>query len=110
MDRLTRALTEEVSPTLIEYGVQELFKGKSIKSAARSVAKKFDGQTNLFLGQVSLTAGDMEEALWTRLVAEATKAIGRVKPGFEDMALQGTLDFFKQPDALPELKQRMGRS
>lgn len=93
--------------TVVEYGVQEMFKGKSPAAAAKATAKKLSGSENLFLGPgVSLIdPKKLEEALWGRMTDMVIRNLERVKEGKEDFALLMALDHFKQKEALaPKLK------
>ena len=98
-------------PTVVEYAVQDMFKGKSLKTAARSTAKKFNGSTNMFIGsmdQISIDPDSLEDALWERLVGYTTASIPKIKPGKEHFALDGTIQFYRQkPTMRAELKKRV---
>lgn len=97
--------------TVVEYAVQSMMKGKSLASAARSTAKKFDGHQNLFIGagdDISIDPKVLEEALWGRLVDFATAAVPKLKQGKEHYALLSTLSHFQQPSKMrAELKGRI---
>jgi hypothetical protein len=85
-------------PTVVEYAVQDLFKGKSIAAAARATAKKLSGFENMFLGPgVTLVdAKELEAALWTRLVEYVVSRMKHIRIGYEHFALDGTLKHFHQ--------------
>jgi hypothetical protein len=88
--------------TVVEYAVQSMFKGKSLRAAARSTAKKFDGQQNMFIGsfdQISIDADVLEDALWDRIVGFATASMPKLKAGKEQYALYGALQHFRQCDS-----------
>jgi hypothetical protein len=99
-------------PNTIEYGVQEMIKGKSPKVAAKNTVKKLAGSANMFLGSptepVQIDADVLETALWDRLAEFTIKALGSIKPGKEHYALDNTIQHFRQsPKARTELKTRM---
>ena len=89
-------------PTVVEYAVQELMKGKSPKVAAARTAKKLSGSENMFLGPgVSVIDPKiLEEALWERLVEFA---VNLAKSQDVEWAVASTLQHFEQePLAWPE--------
>lgn len=86
------------SSTVVEYAVQDLFKGKSPSAAAKHTAKKLSGYENMFLGP-GITVIDpkaLEAALWDRMANFAVTGIAKYKEGKEHWALDGTLQFFHQ--------------
>lgn len=97
--------------TVVEYAVQSMMKGRSLTSAARSTAKKFNGTQNLFIGSmddISIDGAELEDALWGRLVDFATAAVPKLRAGKEHFALLGTLQHFnQQPKLRAELKKRI---
>lgn len=101
--------------TVVEYAVQEMFKKKSYKTAAKNTAAKLSGHANLFLGVhppnvVHIDVATLEDALLDRMAISAKESSSRMKPGMEDIAVLGTLDHFRQPEKLrPELERRMKR-
>lgn len=87
--------------TVVEYAVQSMFKGKSLRAAARATAKKFHGQQNMFIGsfdQISIDPDVLEDALWDRLVGFTTASMPKLKAGKEQYALYGALQHFNQCD------------
>lgn len=100
-------------PNVVEYAVQYLFKGKSIKIAAKLTADKLSGFSNMFFGP-GITLIDpkkLEDAVWGRLVDKVVKGVkaGTFREGMEHYALDGTLQQFGQkgPVARKELKKRV---
>ena len=97
--------------TVVEYAVQSMMKGKSLRAAASSTAKKFNGTQNMFIGSmddISIDAKELEAALWGRLVGFATASIPKMKPGKEHFVLLGTLQHFRQKPAMrAELKEKI---
>ena len=93
---------------VVEYAVRSMFKGKSVKSAAVFTAKKLSGVENFFLGP-GITIVDpvkLEAAIWQRMVEYVLKALPKIRPGKEHYALEGTVQFYKQPPrARIKLKQ-----
>jgi hypothetical protein len=73
-------------PTVVEYAVRDLFKGKSPAAAARFTAKKLSGSENLFLGSgvVDIDPKVLEDNLWERMAASAVSAIPHLKPGLAE--------------------------
>ena len=98
------------NPTVVEYAVQSMFKGKSLKAAAKSTAQKFDGYENMFFGPgiSRIDASKLEDALWGRLVDATLLSQSHFKPGMEHFALEATLQHFRQkPTMLKELEKRV---
>ena len=96
------------SPTVVEYAVQDLFKGRTPKAAANATAKKLSGHENFFLGP-GVTVIDpkkLEAALWDRMAEYASKSAVKFKPEKNHYALGGTLSFYKQP-VKPEVRSRL---
>lgn len=112
---LSSTQTEDRSthPTVIEYAVQTLFKGKSPEVAAKDTAKKLSGSENMFFGPgVSLIdPKKLAEALWGRLVSFTIQGMKKIKPGMEHFALDGTVQHFRQaPRIRTELKNRVTKA
>ena len=111
--RFATAQQEEdksTNPTVVEYAVQYLFKGKSPATAAKETAKKLSGSENLFLGPgiTSIDPKKLEAAIWDRLVEFTITNLKRNKAGFEHYALNGTiLNFRQKPQIRAELKKRV---
>lgn len=86
-------------PTVVEYAVQSIFKGKSPTAAARHTASRLAGGTNLFIGggheKVSIDPKKLEAAIWDRVVEHAVASAKRVKPGMEHMGVGGSADHFR---------------
>lgn len=107
---MSEGIDRSTHPTIVEYGVQEMFKNKSVKAAARSTAKKHSGYENMFFGPgvTLIDPAVLEDALWDRLADFTIKRIPNMKQGKEHYALEGTLQHFKQKQsALPVLKARV---
>jgi hypothetical protein len=113
---IAEALSQQDRSThsnVVEYAVQYLFKNKTPKAAAAATAKKLSGGSNMFLGVhppdvVTIDAGQLEEALWDRIVDFAIKGIARIKADKAHYALDGALQHFHQkPTLRPELKRRV---
>lgn len=99
-------------PTVVEYAVQEMFKRKSIKTAAASTAAKLNGHSNMFIDPsgalVEIDTRSLESALWDRLAESAIRSLKSYKAGKEDWAVDGTLQYFKQsPKLKAQLKARI---
>lgn len=98
-------------PTVIEYGVQEMFKRKSPRAAARATAKKLSGSENMFLGSgvVSIDAERLEQNLWRRLVDQTAKAKQRFRPEVTLLwVAESTAQHFNQkPAVAQEIVRRM---
>jgi hypothetical protein len=100
-------------PTVVEYAVQDLFKGKSLKAAANHTAKKLSGHENMFLGP-GVTVVDpkkLEAALWDRMAERAAKGVAKYAEDKNHFVLGGTLQFymqtpFGQPDK-PAMRKRL---
>ena len=99
--------------TVVEYAVQNLFKGKTPKASAAATAKKLSGGPNMFLGVhppdvVKIDARKLEEAVWDRIVDFALKGVTSFKPDKAHWALDGAITHFRQkPGQRPELKRRV---
>ncbi len=89
-------------PTVVEYAIRELFKGKSPAAAARFTEKKLSGARNVFLGPgvSTVSAPALEAAIWDELRDIVINGLPNVKPGFEHFVLYGTLERFKQKESL----------
>lgn len=97
-------------PTVVEYAVRSLFKGKSVKSAANYTVKKLSGQDNLFLGdEVYIDPKRLVDALWERLVEFSLHDRDLSKP-IHTFTIDATLDYFNQKITTrtrAELKKRI---
>jgi hypothetical protein len=86
-------------PTVVEYAVREMLKGKKGPVAsARFTAKNLNGYDNMFIdttGPVSIDPKKLEAEIWGRLIDQVKKNIDSFKPGKQDMALGAAADFFK---------------
>jgi hypothetical protein len=92
-------------PTVVEYGVREMFKHKSPRAAARSTAKKLSGSENLFLGPgvVAIDADRLEQNLWRRLVENTVEMRGRFRPDVSLLFVaESTASHFNQKPAVAE--------
>jgi hypothetical protein len=95
-------------PTVVEYAVRSMMKGKSPSAAAKFTAKKLGGFENLFIGSgvVEIDPAKLEDALWDRLAEFTITAIPKVKAGFEHYAIDGAIAHFNQnPKVRKELKR-----
>lgn len=98
------------NPTVVEYGVREMMKGKNPTAAAKTTATKLSGSENLLLGSgvVYVDPKKLEEALWLRLVIFTIDGMERIKKGMEHFALDGTIQNFQQkPKIRAMLKSRV---
>jgi hypothetical protein len=96
-------------PTVVEYAVRTMMKGKSPASAAKDTVKKLSGSENIFFGPgvTTIDPKKLEDALWARLVACAIHSMKHIREGKEHFALDGTLSHFDQkPSMRKELKRR----
>lgn len=97
-------------PTVVEYAVQEMFRGrgKSVRAAAAATAKKLSGLQNMFISSagdvVEIDPRELEDALWDRMSDVAIKAMPSFKRGKEDWAIDATLQQFQQK---PSEKERL---
>lgn len=82
--------THSVSAFSVEYITRDLFKGKTLASAARSFHRKFNGKDNLFLGRVDHTVDELMRAVLDDKVTDVLQAARRMKPGNALIALQGS--------------------
>lgn len=101
-NRLASAMNESVDPTVLEYAVQEMMKGKSPATAAKNTAKKLSGGTNVFIGggsQVEIDVKALESAIWDRVADRCVVILTKhTKPGQEQSALAATAFYYKQMD------------
>jgi len=100
-------------PTVVEYGVREMMKGKSPQVAARNTAKKLGGHPNMLLGSptepVAIDPRRLEEALFERIVGLAKENLARFKPGAEAMAVGAAVDHFRQKSRVEKaVRKRLG--
>ena len=104
---------QSTHPTVVEYAVQDLFKGKTPKKAAEITAKKLSGAPNMFLGVhppdvVKIDARQLENAVWNRIVDVAIKGVASFKPDKAHWALDSAINHFRQrPTLRVELKRRV---
>lgn len=86
-----------LNQTVVQYAVQEMFKGKSPAVAARNTAQRLNGGTNMFIDsahEVGIDPTELEDALWKNMADYATAY--PIKPGDERNVARGTLMYFKQ--------------
>jgi hypothetical protein len=81
---------QAVSALAIEYITRDLFKGKTLEAACRSFAKKFNGESNLFLGTVNHSAEELVQAVLADKAALAIDNSKRMRPGCAAFAFEGT--------------------
>lgn len=79
-----------VSPMAIEYVTRDLFKGKSLRTAAKTFCSKFNGQSNMFLGRVNHSIEEVMQAVLEDKAKLAIAGAARMKPGNAEIAIQGT--------------------
>ena len=94
--------------TVVEYGVQDLFKGKSPKAAANFTAKKLSGTENLFLGPgiSRINPIKLENNLWKRMAEFVIKGIPNVRTNYEHYVLDGAIQQYNQkPNVRAKLKK-----
>ena len=95
---------------VVEYAVRQMMKKQSPRTAARSTAKRLNGDENVFIGPgtVEIDPAMLETALWDRLAAFVADAMLKVRSGFEHYALDGTILHFNQkPTMRAELNRRV---
>lgn len=83
-----------VSPMAIEYVTRDLFKGKSLRTAAKAFSAKFNGHNNLFLGRVNHSVAEIMQAVLEDKANLAITSAGRMKPGNAEIAIRGTAKQF----------------
>lgn len=83
-----------VSLMAIEYVTRDLFKGKSLHTAAKRFCTKFNGQNNLFLGRVNHSVEEVMQAVLEDKAKLAIAGAARMKPGNAEIAIQGTAKQF----------------
>lgn len=83
-----------VSLMAIEYVTRDLFKGKSLRTAAKTFCTKFNGQSNLFLGRVNHSVEEVMQAVLEDKAKLAIAGAARMKPGNAEIAIQGTAKQF----------------
>jgi hypothetical protein len=95
---ITETIDKSTNPTVVEYAVREMMKGKSPKAAANATVKKLAGGENMLLGPgvTQINPEVLEKELWKRLVDFTIKSMSSIKPGFEHYALDGALQQFNQ--------------
>lgn len=107
---MTTSIDRSTHPTVVEYAVQNLFKGQSPKKAAENTAKKLSGHENMFLGSgiTTIDPRTLEDALWDRLVDFTLKGIASFKADKAHWALDSCLTHFHQkPSQRTQLKIRV---
>lgn len=83
-----------VSLMAIEYVTRDLFKGKSLRTAAKTFCTKFNGQDNMFLGRVNHSVEEVMQAVLEDKAKLAIAGAARMKPGNAEIAIQGTAKQF----------------
>jgi len=83
-----------VSVMVIEYVTRDLFKGKSLRTAAKTFCSKFNGQHNMFLGHVNHSVEEVMQAVLEDKAKLAIAGAARMKPGNAEIAIQGTAKQF----------------
>ncbi|WP_162590373.1 hypothetical protein [Variovorax sp. RA8] len=78
---------------------RELFKGKSLRTAAKSFCTKFNGQDNMFLGRVNHSIEEVMQAVLEDKAKLAIAGAARMKPGNAEIAIRGTAKQFNLPPA-----------
>ena len=104
-----------IDPTLHQYAVQESFKKQSAEAVAKSVAKKFNGSSNIFVSggtPISVTSDHILHSLYKNGAEQVEKNLKTFKPGSEPIALAASAQFFKlNPDKLAfYVNKRLGES
>jgi len=88
------------NPTVLEYAVRYLFQGKSPKIAANKTKEKLSGKKNMFISggveEVAIDSGNLEKALWSKLVSQTIDSMSKIKEGKEHFALDGVSQKFGQ--------------
>lgn len=83
-----------VSLMAIEYVTRDLFKGKSLRMAAKTFCSKFNGQSNIFLGRVNHSIEEVMQAVLEDKAKLAIAGAARMKPGNAEIAIMGTAKQF----------------
>ena len=83
-----------VSVMAIEYVTRDLFKGKSLRTAAKTFCTKFNGQNNMFLGRVNHSVEEVMQAVLEDKAKLAIAGAARMKPGNAEIAIHGTAKQF----------------
>lgn len=86
--------------TVVEYAVRECFKHRTPATAARITREKLGGSANLFIGGgtevIDIDEEKLEMAIWDRIREACLYSLKYIKPGFEHVAIAGTLEQFGQ--------------
>ena len=93
---LPKAMDQSNNPTVVEYAVQYMMRGKSIATAVKNTVEKLHSHENMLIGPgiTLIDASKLETALWNRLVDDTIKHLGTyTKPHF---SLDATLNHFNQ--------------
>jgi hypothetical protein len=90
-----RFLTETIHPNLVEYLTQEIFKKKSLKQAAKSIQKKFNGTENWALGgPVEFTVDELIEAYYQDKATTLKAQLAKGDPAKADKATEMFAGYF----------------
>jgi len=95
-----QGIDRSVNPTVIQYAIQSMLKGKSVSAAAKYTAKKLSGKDNFFIGTgISIiNATTLEAALLDYMADEVIKNLKTLKEGQEYTALISVLNTFNQDE------------
>lgn len=102
------AIDRSQHPTVVEYGVREMMKGKSPRAAARATERKLSGYENIFLGPgiAHIDPSVLEDELWNRLADFTIEGMRHYREGKEHYAIDATLQHFQQkPRIRSQLKK-----
>lgn len=88
----------------IEYVTQTIFKGKSLKWAVADFIKKFNNQSNMFLGTVNYTDAELTDLVVTDKAITAIQNAKKMKPGFGHYSREHAVQYFKIPEKLIRAK------
>lgn len=88
------------SPMAIEYVTRDLFKGKSLRAAANTFFRKFNGVDNLFLGRMNHSVEEIMQAVLRDKAILAIEGAAKMRPGNAEIAILGTARQFGLEEAV----------
>ena len=104
------ATDRSTHPTVVQYAMITVGKGRSPASSAKNTVKKLSGFENMFLGSGVTTVNQkiLEEEIWNQLINSVLEGTKHCKEGMEHFALDGTVQLYNQtPKVRSELKSRI---
>lgn len=83
-------------PTVVEYAIREVMKGKSPAVAAKTTAKKLSGGQNMMIGPgvTIIDEAKLETAIWDRFAAIAKNGMSKYGMSIEDAAGSAIQHFY----------------